>query len=243
MGSSTPPAEVKSRAKSTYDATPDIWPESDKWSSHTKKILKQVVGRTVPNGNSVILNAGCGGNDYGIGQRASICINLDISARQCRGIRLPVVADIESIPFADNMFDAVLCVGAVINYCEPYAAIPELFRVTKPGGLVVIDFETTQSAELLFSGHWGKRVSVIERKYAGRDDKTLLFSADHIKRIVDQSGIVTKIHRYHTTTAVWLRVTKKLEIPNIVSSLDRFLSRVPFVSTLASNSIFLCQKL
>jgi|SRR5579862_1376607 len=242
MSSSIQPRDVKSRAKSTYEATSDIWPEDDKWSSHTKEILDGVVGQLIPDGDSAILNAGCGGNDYGLGHKASICINLDISLRQCRDMRLPVIADIEAIPFSDNMFDAVLCVGAVINYCEPFTAIPELFRVTKPGGCVVLDFETTQSAELLLTGDWGKRVSVIERKYAERDDKTLLFSVDHIKRIVEQNGVVTEIKRYHTATAAWLRVARRSEIPAIVLSLDRFVSRIPILNALASNSIFFCQK-
>jgi SAM-dependent methyltransferase len=242
MDNSIEPGDVKSRAKSAYDATQVIWPQTDKWSSHTKKVLEEVVRRIIPRNESIILNAGCGGNDYDIGQTTPICANLDISFRQCQDVRQSVVADIESIPFTDGVFDVVLCVGAVINYCEPYVAIPELFRVAKPGGLVIIDFETTQSAELLFSGHWGKRVSVIERKYADRSDKTLLFSVEHIKRIVKQSGIINKVRRYHTATAVWLRASQVAHIPDIVLSLDNFLSRAPIVRTLASNSIFVCQK-
>jgi SAM-dependent methyltransferase len=242
MESSIEPADVKSRAKGAYDAIQVIWPQTDKWSSHTKKVLEEIVRLTVPKNDSIVLNAGCGGNDYGIGRTTPICVNLDISLRQCRDVRQSVVADVESLPFASNIFDVVLCVGAVINYCEPYVAIPELFRVVKPGGLVVIDFETTQSAELLFSSHWGKRVSVIERKYADRSDKTLLFSIEHIKRIVEQYGIVNKAHRYHTATATWLRATQKVQIPDIILSLDSFLSRAPIVRTLASNSIFVCQK-
>jgi SAM-dependent methyltransferase len=242
MDSSIKPADVKSRAKNTYDATQVIWPQTDKWSAHTKKVLEEFVRQTIPKNESVVLNAGCGGNDYGIGQTTPICINFDISLRQCRGIRQPVVADVESIPFANDIFDVVLCVGAVINYCEPYVAIPELFRVAKRGGLVVIDFETTQSAELLLSSHWGKRVSVIDRRYADRSDKTLLFSIEHMKRIVEQNGIVNKVHRYHTATAAWLWATQKAQIPNVVLSLDSFLSRAPVIRTLASNSIFVCQK-
>lgn len=236
------PSDVKSRAKSTYDKTHVIWPQTDNWSSYTKKVLEEIIGRTIPKRDSIVLNAGCGGNDYGLGETIPLCVNIDISLRQCRDIRQSVVADIESIPFANNIFDTVLCVGAVINYCEPYVAIPELFRVAKPGGLVVIDFETTQSAELLFSSHWGKRVSVIERKYADRSDKTLLFSVEHIKRIVEQNGTVNKVHRYHTATAAWLWATRKTQIPNAILSLDAFFSRAPIVRTLASNSIFVCQK-
>lgn len=243
MDSSLEQIDVKSRARSTYDATQVVWPETDKWSCHTRAIIGEIVHLITQKNAPAVLNAGCGGNDYGVGQRASACVNLDICPRQCWNMQRAVVADVESIPFADNIFDIVLCVGAVLNYCEPYAAIPELFRVAKPDGLVVIDFETTQSAELLFSSHWGKRVSVIERRYAGRIDKTLLFSADHMKRIVEQNGRIIKIHRYHTASAAWLRIAHSGDIPNIVLSLDKLLSRIPVLGALASNSIFVCQKL
>ena len=63
----------------------------------------------------LIFNAGCGGNDYGLSSGAT-CVNLDISMRQCRTLALPVLGDVEHIPFPDNLFDVTVCVGAVINY-------------------------------------------------------------------------------------------------------------------------------
>jgi hypothetical protein len=59
----------------------------------------------------VVLNAGCGGNDYGV-PADWLCVNLDLSLRQCKNMRGAVVADIEALPFEDDTFDAVLCVGA-----------------------------------------------------------------------------------------------------------------------------------
>jgi SAM-dependent methyltransferase len=234
--------DVKSRAQTTYDSTFDVWPESDTWSSYTKRILSRVVHELGISPNSAVLNAGCGGNDYGIAQKGAICVNLDLSFEQCRNMRHSIVADVEEIPLANNWFDFVLCVGAVMNYCEPYAAVAELFRVAKPNGTVVIDFETTTSAELLFSKHWGKRVSVIERKYADRLDKTLLFSADHVRRIIKPYGTIVKLHRYHIATAFWLRMNHRLKIPNAAIKLDRVATRIPGLRALASNFIFVCRK-
>ena len=244
MDTSSQSTDVKRRAKTAYDSFPVVWPETDQWSSHTSAILDAVVHRFAFDPDQAILNAGCGGNDYGLGEKAVNWINLDISFQQCRNMRRAIVADVESIPLANDLFDVVLCIGAVLNYCDPYTALPELFRVAKPGARILIDFETTHSAELLFSTHWGKRVSVIERAYAGRPDKTFLFSEDHIRRVIESSGgRVVQTERYHTATAVWLRIAPKERIPGIVLSLDRFLSRVPLLNAVASNSICLCQKL
>lgn len=242
MSRLTESKDVKLRARRAYDAMRVIWPETDKWSSHTAQYVEDVVTEIVRSESRALLNAGCGQNDFGFSQRASTCVNLDISFQQCRGMKGAIVADLEAMPFSDSSFHIVLCVGAVINYCEPYVAIPEIFRVLKRGGYALIDFETTQSAELLFSPHWGKRVSVIERHYAGRLDKTLLFSPEHIGRIIGEHGVVTRIMRYHTATAAWARFVQTGEIPKTILAIDRLLSRIPVVNSLASNAIFVCQK-
>jgi SAM-dependent methyltransferase len=234
--------DVKSRAKEAYEGLKEIWPETDAWSTHTRRSITKVIDRFVDERYRTILNAGCGNNDYGLSKWAS-CINLDLSLQQCRRIKSAVVADVESIPFGENFFDATMCVGAVLNYVEPYDAIPELARVTRPGGLILVDFETTNSAELLFTGHWAKRVGVIERSYAGRSDKTFLFSSHHIRTILEQNQIcITATHYYHLTTAVWHRAFSNSRLPSMILPTDEWLNRIPGLRFFASNVIFVCRK-
>jgi len=136
------------------------WPEADIWSTHTKHSIADFVREFADDAEGLVFNAGCGGNDYGLADRLP-CFNLDISLRQCRTLPRAVVGDVEHIPFPADIFDITMCVGAVINYVEPENAIPELIRVTKPGGLILVDFESSCSAEIMFSRHWRKPVSVI----------------------------------------------------------------------------------
>ena len=42
------------------------------------------------------------------------------------------------MPFADNMFDFIICVAAFKNFTEPVEAIREMYRVLKPGGQACI---------------------------------------------------------------------------------------------------------
>jgi SAM-dependent methyltransferase len=234
--------DVRSRAKFAYERIEVIWPEADDWSVHTREQIADCVARNLREREIAILNAGCGGNDYGLSS-IGVCTNIDISFRQCRNLSNSMVGDIEALPFGTSRFDAVVCVGAVINYSEPYASIPELLRVTRSGGLLLLDFETTTSAELLFSNHWGKRVSVVERSYADRTDKTFLFSPDHIMRILDQYGAkIVHTHCYHTATAIWRRAFPTLRLPQSVLSSDRYVSQWPGIKLLASNITFVCQK-
>lgn len=54
-----------------------------------------------------------------------------------------VEADATALPFADNEFDAVTISFGLRNVVEPEKALAEFFRVTKPGGRVVIcEFST-----------------------------------------------------------------------------------------------------
>ena len=176
-------AELKTRAKTAYDQMEAVWPVDDPWSAYTKRNINAFVQRVVPSGALRILNAGCGGNDYGL-PPGMIAANMDISMRQCRPLPHPVVGDVEHIPFPDNSFDVTICVGAVINYVRAEVAIPELVRVTKPGGLTLVDFESSFSAEIMFSKPWAKRKSVIERLYIDHMDKTHLYSLGTCARAV-----------------------------------------------------------
>jgi SAM-dependent methyltransferase len=64
--------------------------------------------------------------------------------RLCSGERRPapcyrgVVADIAALPFADGSFDKTVSVAALEFVADEKRAVAELFRVTKPGGAVVV---------------------------------------------------------------------------------------------------------
>jgi ubiquinone/menaquinone biosynthesis C-methylase UbiE len=48
-----------------------------------------------------------------------------------------VFAPVEQLPFADNSFDAIVCRQG-LQFAELERAIPEIYRVLKPGGTVVL---------------------------------------------------------------------------------------------------------
>jgi len=233
---------VKSRAKVAYDQMEHPWPPGDNWSAHTKRSIGEFVRAVVPDREGLLLNAGSGGNDYGLAARMT-CVNLDISLRQCRTLKLPVLGDVEHMPFADAEFDVTLCVGAVINYVRPETAIPELLRVTKPGGLILVDFESSYSAEIMFAPQWRKPITVIERMYIDHMDKTFLYSPGYIRGIFENGGgRIIAARGYHIATAMWERIFRKALIPRAAYSIDRMASRVPGVRALASSVLMACRK-
>ena len=46
--------------------------------------------------------------------------------------------DIEDIPFEDNTWDAVICLEVLEHVDNPFKAISELYRVLKPGGMLLL---------------------------------------------------------------------------------------------------------
>jgi len=59
-------------------------------------------------------------------------VGMDYQARKA-----PILADAQSIPFEDATFDFVLCV-TVLQYVQfPFVAAHEMYRVLKPGGVLI----------------------------------------------------------------------------------------------------------
>ncbi|MGH2514609.1 MAG: class I SAM-dependent methyltransferase, partial [Ktedonobacterales bacterium] len=50
-----------------------------------------------------------------------------------------VVDASQSLPYADANFDLVVCLDLLVHLSDPQAAIQEIFRVLRPGGLALID--------------------------------------------------------------------------------------------------------
>lgn len=59
------------------------------------------------------------------------------NARKIPGLKLQV-GDIEHLPFADEAFDKIICLGVITYLPDETKALAELLRVLKPGGKLVL---------------------------------------------------------------------------------------------------------
>lgn len=66
------------------------------------------------------------------------------------------------MPFGDNSFDMVTCQTVLIHLQDPVAAIKEMYRVVRPGGLVLC-VEPNNSVQSLLRSSTGHSLSVEER--------------------------------------------------------------------------------
>ena len=74
-------------------------------------------------------------------------VHLDLIADRIAKYPGFLVADISKIPQEDSSFDVVLCVGSVLNYGNPMRGIGEFWRVLRPGGFLILEYERSGSPE------------------------------------------------------------------------------------------------
>lgn len=112
-------------------------------------------------------------------------------------------ADAMALPFEDDEFDAVTMSFSLRNVNEPRTALAELFRVTKPGGRVVIcEFSTPTNALLRF-GHrvYLQRFMPLISKFSGTNAPAYSYLGDSILDWPDQA-----------TLASWLRAAGFVDV-------------------------------
>ncbi len=71
---------------------------------------------------------------------------LEVAKQAARALETSVevaLADATALPFADGGFDLVFSQGVMEHFPDPLPGMKEQFRVTKPGGYVVVDVPQT----------------------------------------------------------------------------------------------------
>ncbi len=133
----------------------DNWPERyDEWfSTPLGRLVRETESRLIlellrPARGETILDAGCGNAVFTLDflDAGAMVIGLDISepmlvAATRKTAGYPFVAvrgDMLSLPFVDGAFDKAVSVTALEFIEDGERAVGELFRVTRPGGLVVV---------------------------------------------------------------------------------------------------------
>ncbi|MBI4342988.1 MAG: class I SAM-dependent methyltransferase [Candidatus Omnitrophica bacterium] len=152
-----------------HEHAPHHW-----WSRGQEALLRQVLSRWLSPG-SLILDAGCGsGRMLPMLEAFGRPVGLDESLDGLRlgGYPRLARASLTALPFSAAAFDAVICLDAIEHVERDEAALAELVRVLRPGGLLAL---TVPAYGWLFSrhdvalGHY--------RRYSGRELRRKLLAA------------------------------------------------------------------
>lgn len=111
--------------------------------------------------DQLVLDVGCGRGEVArmIARHQRIVgVDLDVDAlRSFSRYGLGVVADARDLPFADGTFDVVVC-GQSLTCMDEEAVVPELARVIRPGGHLVLEQGMLADVSLWpLLSYWGVR--------------------------------------------------------------------------------------
>ena len=133
----------------------DEWPERyEQWFTTPigKLVLESetaLISEMVhPRAGEKILDAGCGTGVFTLDflVKGAMVVGLDISVPMLNLARKKTAGyafsalrgDMEHLPFKDNSFDKAVSITALEFIADGKSAVNELFRVTRPGGWVVV---------------------------------------------------------------------------------------------------------
>jgi len=224
---------------------PLIYASADNWHRFTAEEIQREIGRLwdsiLTRTDSVILNAGSGGNDLGLLPRNTI--NLDISERRIRTSSRPLVASVEAIPLKNESVDILLCVGSVVNYCDVAIAISEFERVLRPEGILVLEFESSKSAEFIKQDIFGRSAAVAETFFGNQAEAVWVYSPTYVRNLLSAAGFSA----WHQTAihilSPWiLLLLRNVNAAALIGRLDRVARHVGFLNRFASNHLVFYQK-
>ena len=133
----------------------DEWPERyDQWfTTPIGKLIKEIEGKLIhelldPRLEEKILDAGCGTGIFTLDflTGGAQVVGLDISHQMLKYVVkkatgypfFKIQGDMLYLPFKDNSFDKSMSIAALEFITDAKSAVDELFRVTHPGGYVVV---------------------------------------------------------------------------------------------------------
>jgi len=176
----------------------------DAWHAYSgKRTAKILRVNLIPNPPtpSLLLNAGAG--VYEIGIPGWIEIPYDLFEAPIRDRPDAITGSIENMPFEPAKFDAVVCVGEVLGYCDPQRAICEFARVLKPDSMLVCDFSSTRSLRRWFNPEYGRAADIVTDQYNGSPEPIWVYDPAYIFSLLKIHGFSIKsVHGTHTWSAI-----------------------------------------
>jgi len=142
------------------------------------------------------------------------------------------------------MFDYIICVGSVINYCDAIASISEMSRVSKTKGKLILEFENSYSFEYFARTEYGSSAEIVTTKYFEQLHNLWVYSLDYIQGILmEYSFVIRNYSAFHILSSLLLNRNYDENTAAKLAKLDCIFQYIPFFKKRANSIILLCEKL
>lgn len=237
----SPSIDVRRSAFRLYAQGQEIWQRGDLWNAHKRSCIERFVAQSaleLIDAAGSILNAGSGGESYNWLPKTAV--NSDLFLEQVKKLPQAIVSDVTSLPFSDGSFDLSICVGSVLNYVSIGEAIGELARTVKPGGHLIIHYESSNSFERWFTRSWNKAVAGITTINSFRVDKIWVYSNRYVAEVLAEYDLIPlKAQSFHIASALASRIGLSQNAAARFAVLDPW---VKILGTAADDQIILVKK-
>ena len=228
-----------------YNSIQEIWSEEDKWHLRLKIMIDSFVldfKNDHPLQESIaILNAGSAGYSYGFEEINML--HVDIAGDKISHLPHFLISTIENMPVDNERFDLIICLGTVINYCDPIKVFSEFNRVLKKGGYLLIDFENSRTFELIGTKEFNKNAAFVETFYNKQIEKMWYFSESFIRNLSGTLNFnILNFNRCHYISPLIYKFSKNENAAAWFSRFDAFFSFIPIFNKICANVIFALQK-
>ena len=174
----------------------------DSWHSYsgqqTLSIVRKALAERGP--GRLLLNAGSGVHRLDLGGWQEI--SVDLFEQPLKERSMSVRANVEALPFRSGVFEAVVCVGEVLGYCDPRKALAQFARVSTSSGILVFDFQSTRSFRYWFTRGYARAADLLEDEYNGSVEHLWAYDPVYLLRLAEDSGYKVKdIFGFHTVSA------------------------------------------
>jgi SAM-dependent methyltransferase len=180
------PGFKREELRARYDV-PSL--DEDRWHAYsgekTAGIIEHYLRGSAPP-SLWLLNAGCG--VYELALDAWKEVSVDLFTRPIGGRLRSICASVEQLPFRSKAFGGVVCVGEVLAYCDPAAAIAEFGRVLSQSGVLICDFASSRSIRYWFRKPYGRAADLIRDEYNGTPERTWVYDPQYVSSLLGASG-------------------------------------------------------
>ncbi len=164
-----------------------VFPEIDSDLEQCKPLLK-----------GKVLNAGAGWRDVSHLVDGEL-INQDITWPDDERTNIQIFSPLHHIPVESNYFDAILCIAVLEHVENPEEVVPELYRVLKPGGHLILEVPFMQPEH---------KVPTDFQRYT--KDGLVRLVSHHGFAVKQIKGLFTVYHTLYWQVYLWLHLKKTI---------------------------------
>lgn len=227
-----------------YNSRQTIWHDTDKWHIYNYNQIQNFIEQVEYDhlaSEKKILNAGSAGQNYGLPEDKMY--HIDLVGTNIAEKKYWAVGNIEKLPYDEMFFDLAICVGEVINYTDAAKAISEFSRVLKNGGEIILEYESSNTLELLLKPEFNASSVIVDTFFQGQSEKIWYFSDKYVERLLTEYGFeIINVHRFHILSILVYRLTQSSNFSVKFACLDKFSRYLPGVRNCASNVILRAKK-